>query len=429
MLERKGIGACVTSGWWQCFCRRHPNLTLRAPASLSKARHNASDPEIVKRYFDLLEQTMVENDLLDKPGQIFNVDESGMPLNPKPVKCVFNRGIKDPLAPSFGDKSQITIVGCIRASGGCTPPMVILDRKTLPQYFTVGEVPGTIYGLSSRGWIDQELFDVWFTNHFLRYAPLARPLLLLLDGHSSHYCPDTIRLTAKERVIVFALPPHTTHFSQLLDKSCFGLLKSHWRVECHCYMSSNPGHVVSRYNFSTLFSAAWMKAMTIADTVGGFKTTGVFPLNREAVQLPKDNMERLNEQSGLSFIPLYTPSKSRKSVHEAEFSCEEMRKNQIRFESGYDVPSERYEAWVRRFHPELHVLMHDTSSCSAPQSLSNVEDHDASFSFSSDVDGEVQGRLFLRLLHLSLSSDPASISGPQAHHRVSRRRSSCSMSQ
>ena len=40
--------------------------------------------------------------------------------------------------------------------------------------------------------------------------------------------------------------------------------------------------------------------------------------------------------------------------------------------------------------PEVHVLMHDTSSCSAPQSLSNVEDADASFSFSSDVDGEVQ---------------------------------------
>ena len=60
MLERKGIGACVTSGWWQSFCRRHPNLTLRAPASLSKARHNASNPEIVKHYFDLLEQIMVD---------------------------------------------------------------------------------------------------------------------------------------------------------------------------------------------------------------------------------------------------------------------------------------------------------------------------------------------------------------------------------
>ena len=92
MLERKGMHANVTSGWWQSFCRRHPNLTLRAPASLSKARHNASDPEIVRRYFDLLEQTMIDNELLDKPGQILNVDESGMPLNPKPVKGVFLSG-------------------------------------------------------------------------------------------------------------------------------------------------------------------------------------------------------------------------------------------------------------------------------------------------------------------------------------------------
>ena len=253
MLERKGIHTCVTSGWWQSFCRRHPNLTLRAPASLSQARRSASDPETVERYFDLLEQTMVENDLLDKPCNIFNVDESGMPLNPRPVKSVFQRGIKDPLAPSSGDKSQITIVGCVNAAGNCTPPMVILDRKTLPPYFTVGEVPGTLYGLSPRGWIDQELFDIWFSNIFLRYAPTVRPLLLLLDGHSSHYCPDTVRLAAKEKVIIFALPPHTTHFSQPLDKGCFGPLKAHWRAECHHFMSANPGHVVSRYNFSTLF--------------------------------------------------------------------------------------------------------------------------------------------------------------------------------
>ena len=69
MLEKKGFSGCsVTSGWWQSFCRRHPNLTLRTPAPLSKSRHDASDPETVDRYFDLLEQTMVENNLLDKPG-------------------------------------------------------------------------------------------------------------------------------------------------------------------------------------------------------------------------------------------------------------------------------------------------------------------------------------------------------------------------
>ena len=226
-LENQGRVAHVTNGWCERFCHRHPNLTLRTSAPLSRARAEASDPDMVDRYFDLLKKVMVEYDLIGKPAQIFNVDESGMPLDPKPVKGVFSVGDKNPLGVGSGDKTQLTVVVCISASGSCIPPMIVLDRKTLPHYFVVGEVPSTIYGLSPRGWIDQELFDGWFTNHFLRYAPLVRPLLLLLDGHSSHYCPDTIRLAAKEKVIIFALPPNTTHFSQPLDKGCFGPLKSH----------------------------------------------------------------------------------------------------------------------------------------------------------------------------------------------------------
>ena len=69
---------------------------------------------------------------------------------------------------------------------------------------------------------------MWFNKHFLRYIPSARPVLLLLDGHSSHYCPDTIRVVAHHKVIVFALPPNTTHISQPIDKGCFGPLKEAW---------------------------------------------------------------------------------------------------------------------------------------------------------------------------------------------------------
>jgi len=68
---------------------------------------------------------MTDNDLLDKPYQIFNMDEFGMPLDPKQVKCVFECGVKNVLAPSSGDKTQITVVACISASGNCMSPMVI----------------------------------------------------------------------------------------------------------------------------------------------------------------------------------------------------------------------------------------------------------------------------------------------------------------
>ena len=114
---------------------------------------------------------------------------------------------KNPSQVSSGVKSQVTVVGCVSASGQGLPSMVIWDRKMLPPELAIGEVPGTIYGLSDKGWMDQELFDMWFHRHFLRYATPAHPLLLLMDGHSSHYCPGS---AAQERVILFSLPPNTT---------------------------------------------------------------------------------------------------------------------------------------------------------------------------------------------------------------------------
>ena len=41
------------------------------------------------------------------------------------------------------------------------------------------------------------MFNEWF-DHFLMYAVPGRPLLLLLDGHSTHYKPDIITKAIKQ---------------------------------------------------------------------------------------------------------------------------------------------------------------------------------------------------------------------------------------
>lgn len=209
-------------------------MTLRSAVPLSLARARASDPEMLTHYFDLLEQTLHENNLIGKPGQIFNMDESGMPLSPKHPKVVAQKG-SSVSGTGSGDKTQITVVACISAAGFCFLPMVIWDRKTLAPELTIGEIAGTIYyGLSKNGWMDQELFNIWFSNHFLRYIPSTRPILLLMDGHSSHYCPDTVRSASKEQVILFTL---------------------------------NQGKIVTRYQFSSLFNKTLMQSMTISNTI------------------------------------------------------------------------------------------------------------------------------------------------------------------
>ena len=55
--------------------------------------------------------------------------------------------------------------------------------KTLNPEWMKDEPPGTKYAHSENGWINTELFELWFNNHFLTHAVSSRPLLLILDGH------------------------------------------------------------------------------------------------------------------------------------------------------------------------------------------------------------------------------------------------------
>lgn len=134
------------------------------------------------------------------------MDESGKPLDPKPPLLICQRGMKHPSSIGSGDKAQITVVGSVSAVGMCIPPMVIWGRKTISSELAEGEVPGTIYGLSSKGWMDSELFNIWFSNHFLRYAPRARLLLLLLDGHS-HFFLIQFNQQHKNKSFFFRIAP------------------------------------------------------------------------------------------------------------------------------------------------------------------------------------------------------------------------------
>lgn len=84
----------LTHGWWESFCHRHANIALCTTASLSLSRAKASDICIINKNFDLLQSTIDEYDLNDKPCQLFNMDKTGMPLNPKPLKMVCSTGSK-----------------------------------------------------------------------------------------------------------------------------------------------------------------------------------------------------------------------------------------------------------------------------------------------------------------------------------------------
>ena len=77
-----------------------------------------------------------------------------MPLDPTFLKSLLGKG-KNTLIPLLL-VTKLKLLCCLVV----VPPMIVFDRKILKAEITVGEEPGSMYGLSESGWIDGELFDL-----------------------------------------------------------------------------------------------------------------------------------------------------------------------------------------------------------------------------------------------------------------------------
>ena len=82
--------------------------------------------EELDNYFITLKSVLVKYDLIKKPGQIFNVDKIGMPSEHRSPRVLARKGQKKVQYCTSGNKSQVTVVGCINAIGQALPPFAIL---------------------------------------------------------------------------------------------------------------------------------------------------------------------------------------------------------------------------------------------------------------------------------------------------------------
>ena len=147
----------ISNGWFTKFIKQHDALSLCKWDPTAAVCMDCLTTENMMKYFENLEVCLKEHDLMNCPGQIYNVDETGMPLDHRPPKVVGRKGKRNIRCRAIRNKAQITVVACVSASGQVITPYVILDTKQLNHAW----VPGTWYGLSNKGWIDNVLFKDW----------------------------------------------------------------------------------------------------------------------------------------------------------------------------------------------------------------------------------------------------------------------------
>lgn len=81
----------VSDGWWCRFLECQPKLSLGRGDATAHIRLDSVNNEAIQGYYNLLEDTLCKHSLLSNCEQIYNMDESGMPLDPCPPNVVVKR--------------------------------------------------------------------------------------------------------------------------------------------------------------------------------------------------------------------------------------------------------------------------------------------------------------------------------------------------
>lgn len=296
--------------WLNLFLSRHPEISVRKSEGMSLARTNAMDRNEIAQYFTLLEATMEENDLFDKPAKIFNLDETGLQLNSRPGEVLAQKGSKAVSTVTSTERGEtITLVACCNAEGNFLPPAIIMKGKNKKQEWEDGLPPGSILFMSEKSaYINSKIFLQWLRLHFIPRKPQGK-VLLILDGHASHVnSVEMLEFAESNEIIILCLPSHTTQYLQPLDRSFFKPLKGHFYESCRMWLRNHAGRRITRYQFGELLSDSWGKAATTQNGSSGFRSTGIRPLNRDVIPDYAFHSEENNANPNLTLIEMQSTS-------------------------------------------------------------------------------------------------------------------------
>lgn len=275
--------------WFYKFLERNPDIVVRKAEGLSLARAQGLTKEDAKNYFDLLKSTLLKYNLMDKPSNIYNVDETGLPLNNKPGFVLAEKGSKDVHKLTSGEKGEtITAIVCCNAEGNFLPPVCIVKGVNKKVEWEDQMPPGSSIVMSKKSaYVNTDIFTDWLEKHFIPRKAQGK-VLLILDGHTSHTSADKLlELAAEHDIELLCLPSHSTHYLQPLDRCFFKSLKHHWFQACQKWMDTHSfpdkPRKLGRAQLGELLNSAWRESANSKNGTSCFRATGIFPFDPCAI--------------------------------------------------------------------------------------------------------------------------------------------------
>ncbi|CAF2143517.1 unnamed protein product [Rotaria magnacalcarata] len=279
-----------TKEWYYTFVKRwSQKLTLMKSVRLEKSRAGLTQ-EIVDGWFTKLYSVLKKLNLLDKPANIFNGDESGFGDDPGKKVVLVKRGTKYANQVHGGTgKSHTTVLLTISADGTCLPPYIIYKSLRLyDQWCPKNVIPGAVFNGTESGWIDEDCFYDYLLKLFIpKTQHIPRPLLLILDNHSTHLSIKTAKLAIQHHIHILCFPAHGTHILQPLDVYTFKYVKTQWRSLLWEFNQSSRNKTLEKSDFVRLFAKLYDYALLPAHCSPSFAKAGIYPYDPRIIRKEK----------------------------------------------------------------------------------------------------------------------------------------------
>ena len=273
--------------------RRNPEVAFRTPERVSKARAGISERDIRKWFADAkqnFEGIPGALEAISDPRRVFNTDETCIQLAPPTGKVISITGWKNVYEVAPGPvKSNLTFLGTYNANGETITPMILYPYVRLPAEIKAN-VPERFYqSLTESGWMTAKSFYEFIANPFknwLNAHEIPRPVILFVDGHRTHITLQTSVECDNNGIILYLLPPNTTHMLQPADVGPFRPMKHYWREEVIDRQRKNPGVLIARKDVAPMLDNIIDKIASSC-IINGFRKSGIFPFDADAVDYSK----------------------------------------------------------------------------------------------------------------------------------------------
>lgn len=281
--------------WYASFLKRNPELAIRTPQNLTASRALLTEAKLVSWYKEVDSYIQDHNltDILQDPHRIFNADETAFHMNPKGNVVLAERGTKNVYQKVNADEKEcITVLVTGNAAGEMAPPLICWKYERFPHEIVFSMPLGWGLGKSSSGWMTGEVFFEYVANIFHKWliennVPL--PVILFIDGHTSHLTLHTSKFCKENGIVLVALLPNATHVLQPMDVAVFKPLKSEWKKGIHAWrmqqLALKCDTTFKKKDFPKLLKTTLEKCVSPDVLKAGFRKCGLFPWNTSAAQV------------------------------------------------------------------------------------------------------------------------------------------------